>query len=342
MKKVVCLLFLVLAAGLSAQVKKGGVITVQGHPHEHLTRLHGHKPAPKPLPRDTSPVISPTEVRCWAGHVADTTLPIDTAYLLVKWTDPSQLDPDREDSLLIWGYRWNTISVYVYPDGTRDTTYLTAHTIDMLRAVANADCQFLILLQQTGVNGYTVGGIGYKVGGSRPVVYFDADSAYIDPTIQFHYHGKPNCSSGQTAVPYEPDSLIKWAIRATYSSPNAGTGIIEHPFNVNYGYPAYDYDYWKLDSTELAPPARWQAGWRKGYWSFYSGENREVPRDASEYGVTTRVLTNNSVDGFVFVTDPSEWPPQQNLKGNRTGYECGCDPCSEEVTLPKPTKKGRR
>ncbi|MDR3127232.1 MAG: hypothetical protein LBU08_02010 [Tannerellaceae bacterium] len=257
--------------------------------------------------------------------------------MLVKWTDAT-----RADSLLIWGYRWNSISVYVDPiSGKRDTSYVTVHTIDMLRAIANADCRFLILLQQTGVNGYAIGGIGYNTAaaGGRPVVYLDTAGAYNDPTIQFHYHGKPNCSKGQTAVPYEPDSLIYWAIKATYSSPSEGTGIIEHPFNVNYGYPAYDYDYWKLDSTVTG--ARWQAGWINGYWAFYSGENRIVPTTPSDDGITTRVLTNNSVDGFAFQT-PYAWPPNKNLSGNRTGRECECDLCSEEAILPKPTQKGRR
>jgi hypothetical protein len=341
MKKVVCLLFLVLAAGLSAQVKKGGVITVQGHPHEHLTRLHGHKPAPKPLPRDTGQVIDTSEVKCWVGHVPDTITPefVDSAYLLVKWTDPSQIE--QGDSLLIWGYRWSSISVYVDPKtGERDTSDVTVHTIDMLRAVANADCRFLILLQQTGVNGYTVGGIGYNTdafSATRPVVYFDT-AAYHDATIQFHYHGLPNCNRGQTAVPYAPDSLVKWAIRATYSSPNAGTGIIEHPFNVNYGYPAYDYDYWKLDSD--TPPSRWQAGWIDGYWAFFTEENRVLPTAPSFDGVTTRVLTNNSVDGFVFQI-PAIWPSNKNFSGDRYGYTCGCNPCGT-VTVPQPAKKAKR
>lgn len=316
MKKLVCLFFLALAASLSAQVNKGGVITVQGHPHEHLTRLHGHKPAPKPAPHLGD--IDPGNVRCWVGHL-DPKLPassIDTAYLLVKWID--NLQTPRDSVMFLWGYVWNNVNSY--------GTAVTKYSLDMLRAVANADCQFLILLQQTGGIGYSVGGIGYnREDRERLQVNFDAGGAQADGRINFHYTELLNCDFGQFEIPYSVEDQANEAIRKATNSSPIGTGIIEHPFNVNYGYPAYDYDYWIGGSY---PNILWQAGWFSLYWSFYTGANRQIPGTYSSVGIGERILDNNSVDGFV-PNDPNDpsWPPTHGMSGAYRDNPCDCNPC---------------
>jgi hypothetical protein len=328
--------FLVLSStGLSAQQQSGQskhspIITVQGHPHDGLTKRYGGKPYIKPAPKPKLGDINPTQVLCWSGHLNPAIGPeyVDSAYLIVKWTN---VQSTEADSILIWGYVWNTISIYVSPDSSyRDTSAVTVHSIDMLRTVANSDCRLLVLLQQTGVNGYTVGGIGYNVeaGNQRVPIRFDLAGAKADTAnIHFKYNGSPNCTLGQTAVPFQPDSQAIWAIRAaTPGTLTYATGIIEHPFNVNYGYPAYDYDHWLLNDTTSNPDYRWQSGWNPSAWIFYTGENRQIPTDPSYYGATTRVLTENSVDGYIF-TPTSTWPPAVDFSGTPFFVKCPCNPC---------------
>jgi hypothetical protein len=334
--------FLVLSStGLSAQQsgqsKHSPIITVQGHPHDGLTKLYGGKPYTKPAPKPKLGEIDPGDIECWTGHVADS-LPVDTAYLLIKWTDAKR---PNDDSLLVWGYRWNTISIYVYPSGERDTTYITVHTIDMVRAVANSDCRLLVLLQQTGVNGYAIGGIGYNYNDAtpckncqRPPIRFDLAGAKADTAhIKFKYDSLPNCDRGQTAVPFLPDSQAIWAIRAaTPDSLVYATAIIEHPFNVNYGYPAYDYDYWLLNS--VSTQYRWQAGWYSGSWLFYTGVDRQIPTTSSYDGITTHALANNDVNGFVFALPV--WPPVADFSGQPFYVTCPCNSC------PTPSSRARK
>jgi hypothetical protein len=342
--------FLVLSStGLSAQQQAGQskhspTITAQGHPHETLTRLFAGKPHPhasvKPNVGDS---IDPKLVKCLVGHVADS-LPIDTAYLLVKWTDGKR--EEFGDSIFLWGYRWNSISVYVNPTtGKRDTTYITKHSIDMLRAIANADCRFSVLLQWAGNSGYTAGGFGYNYTAfddcktcHRVPLRFDLTSAQKDATIAFRYSEFPNCSIGQVAVPPQPAQQADLAIQSAASSTfGQGNGIIEHPFGANYGYPAYDYDYWVLiDSAAVAnPDYEWLAGWQYGYWSSYIAENRQVPSavDYSNYGISTRILQNNSVDGFAF-SDFTRYP---DMSGKITAALCLCA-CPSAQPTHKPRK----
>jgi hypothetical protein len=317
--------------GATAQSK---VIKVQGqHPHELLTRLAAEgklKPHKAPAKKVGEVVPDP---QCWAGHLDPTITSnyVDTAYLLVKWTDGKREEARESDSILVWGYVWNTISIYTNPDGTKDTAKVTAHSVDMLRAVANADCRFTVLLQQTGVNGYAVGGIGYNYAEAvRVPLRFELDSAIADSLIKFRYYSLPNCAVGQRVVPYQPQLQADDAINTATGEGKGGigTGIIEHPFNVNYGYPAYDYDYWVLTDTVINYDHEWQASWNHGYWVFYVGANKQVPTTLSDYGITTRVLENNSVDGFVFEDDMSVYPPKHDMSGLITPDKaCECNVC---------------
>ncbi|MDR0733133.1 MAG: hypothetical protein LBF08_03610 [Dysgonamonadaceae bacterium] len=301
--------------GLSAQKR---VVKVQGHPHELLTRKAAegklkrlHLKPPKAL-RGT---IDPDNILCWANIANLITTPpavVDTAYLLIKFTD-GKISPTGVDSLIVWGFRYNSIDSY------GDTTGI--HTIDMLRTVANLDKRLTVMLQYTGVYGYSVVGIGYNHNKdcSRVPVFFDYKGAVSDTTIAFHYIGTPNCNVGQVAVPPIPQTLAQLAIEIGDS-----TGIIDHPFNAFYGYPAYDYDYWKLDMNDPTPALHsWQAGWKNAYWGYFIGVNRQVPTTSNyaQLGIAYQVLNNQEVHGFVFES-PADYPPVHDFSGNLYYEDC--------------------
>ncbi|MDD3063245.1 MAG: hypothetical protein PHG27_04625 [Massilibacteroides sp.] len=306
-----------MSAGLFAQQRVGNVVKVQGHVHELLTKQAAEGKL-KITPRQLVSLgdVNPGSVQCWAGNPSSS-LPIDSAYLLVKWTDGK-----REllgDSLLIWGYRWNPISVY---EG--DTSSITVHSIDMIRAVANKDRRFTVLLQYAGISGYTVGGFGYNFATcSRVPLFFNYYGAEASSNVQFNYVTSPNTGVGQVAIPPSPQAQAAMAIDIAAGLPSGtGTGIIDHPFNVFYGYPAYDYDWWKLYDLENED-FEWQAGWSvNGFWSFYVGENKAIPTNFSNEGISYRVLTSHSTDGFVFATDFVT----KEMSGDITGNLCNCIP----------------
>lgn len=295
-----------MSVGLFAQQRVGNVVKVQGHVHELLTKqaMEGRlktAPVKKQVVFGTTDTIIPTNVHCFAG-CPNTTYPVDTAYLVVKWTDGKQ-----DENILIWGYRWNNANAF---------GPVTKYTVDMIRAVANTVPAFSVLLQQTSSDtGYSVGGFGYNYSGcARVPLIFQLDSAIAN--VNFAYTTPLNCvTNGQLVVPVNPSSLAEQAIAVANN-----TGIIEHPFNVNYGYPAYDYDYWILE-TDM-PFYSWQSGWTKGYWSFYSKDSLIGSFTISNLGISSRVLSKNSVDGFVFNTDPSVWPPIVDMSGDYTGFNC--------------------
>jgi hypothetical protein len=310
--------------GLNAQQR---VIKVQGHPHEYLTKKLGgkedaRKTAKKVIRQQPNVIIDPDDIECWADIANLITAPpavVDTAYLLIKFTDGKTSPTGIVDSLIVWGFRYNSIDNY------GDTVGI--HTIDMLRTVANLDRRLTVMLQYTGVYGYSVTGIGYNHDKdcSRVPVSFDYKSAVSDTTIAFHYAGTPNCDIGQVAVPPVPQTLAQLAIEVGDS-----TGIIDHPFNAFYGYPAYDYDYWKLDLYDPNPTLHsWQAGWKNAYWGYFIGVNRQVPTisNFAELGISYQVLNNQEVHGFVFET-PADYPPVHDFSGNLYYEDCStCRAC---------------
>jgi hypothetical protein len=289
--------------GLSAQQRVGNVVKVQGHVHELLTRraAEGKWSPPKVKPKKIPGAsIDPGSINCWINEAnLSPTDPIDSAYLIIKFTDGKYNAILETDSVLVWGYRYNSSkSGYTYPH----------HSIDMLRAVANNDTRLTVLLQYASPSGHSIGGIGYSHGTDegedyctpRVPVIFDYDGASKDKNIAFSYTSKPNCDTGQVAVPVnDPSTLAKIAIDEGYAR-----GVIDHPFNVYYGYPAYDYDYWILNPSDInAAYHSWQAGWMSyGYWAFYVGTNRQVPTtsDYAANGITYQLLNNQEVHGFVF------------------------------------------
>jgi hypothetical protein len=317
MKKILVLAAaLCLTAGLYAQKREGNVVKVQGHVHELLTKQAAGKEAAKVEPR--TPVgsvynINPADIQCWVGCV-DTSLAVDTAYLLVKWTDGKALDREGNDSILIWGYLWNP------PE------YLGKCSIDMIRAVANFDCRFSTLLQNTGAGNFTVGGFGYNFDEDvRLPIYFDSLAANLaskSGLFQYHYVDHANCPA-----PYNQFALPggNWAPQAIEEANN--TGVIKHPFDAAYSYPAYDYDFWKLqDKTNI--DFEWQAGWYYGYWSFNIREGLSGPFTyPTSDGIATQPLNNNSVHYFVFASADYNVPP--NLDGEYSSRECCKLYCSD-------------
>jgi hypothetical protein len=322
---------LLTTQGLSAQKR---VIKVQGHPHELLTEKHGGKEDATTIRVVTgsSADVNLADIQCWTGGLDPNIAEIDSAVLLVKWTDQSALD--RGDSILAWGYHWNSISIYVDPaTGKHDTTQVHKYTIDMIRAVANADCRFSALLQNTSVGNFVAGGFGYNFedgANSRVPIAFNKNGAIADTRIKFRYTNQPNCAVGQGAFPYSVTQQVEDAVlKSSNNSTMTGTGIIDHPFNADYGYPAYDYDYWVLKFP--GPDDEWQSGWYNGYWAFYHKEQLDGGFTADTLSITTRVLGNHCVDGFVFENHPEIWPPLHDMSGSYTGRTCNCG-CNASAT----------
>jgi hypothetical protein len=327
--------------GLSAQQRVGNVVKVQGHVHELLTKqMHERRHAPQ-KPRE--PVgnvtnINPKDVKCWVGCTEmDTTkfevLTIDTAYLLVKWTDGKAAQCGGNDSILLWGYQW--VSSY---NNLVDPTYnpytVTKYSIDMLRAVANFDCQFSILLQNTGGGNFAIGGFGYNfLEEARVPLKFDSISAQKDTLIKFNYSVPPNCPApyNQFVVPENPYplTLVSQAIAASQN-----TGVIKHPLDAAYSYPAYDYDYWVLDPDECE--YEWLAGWNYNYWSFNVRQGLSGTFTYPESGIATESLSNNTTHYFVFASADYDIPV--NLDGDYSARTC-CKTACTNCTPSKGKKK---
>jgi hypothetical protein len=314
--------------GLSAQQKR--VVKVQGHPHELLTQKAAEGTAQRKAvstPADTA-YIDPDLVPCWIDEPGlDPELRIDSAYLMIRFTDSKAID-----SLFVWGYRWNP--------------YIEHHGIDMLRTVANNDRRLTVLLQYTGQSGHTVGGIGlnqYEEGTycSRVDLDFDIYNAQREGYVDFKYFDDPDCADGQVAV---PDMLLVNTVIGNAATESRHTGILEHPFGAEYGYPAYDYDYWSLGGY-IPGVQHWQAGWSKnGFWGYYRADNRRVPipgtnfhsdPDAAQFSITYEPLQNQQVQGFVF--EPAFVVHQ--FDGTPRYMDCRCAPCAEENKENKENKE---
>jgi hypothetical protein len=317
--------------GLSAQKR---VVKVQGHPHELLTQMAAQgaaRTAVSAAPTDIA-YIDPDKIRCWIDQPRiDPYSEIDSAYLMIKFTDGLALD-----SLFVWGYRWNPYQVYYHPDGTKDSSFVQHHGIDMLRTVVNNDERFSVMVQYTGTFGHAVGGIGlnwYMNGDdcSRVDLIFDLDGAKADPDVRFVYdqYASPDCADGQVATPTGAQNIANFATVDLLH-----IGFMEHLLGAEYGYPAYDYDYWNLYGSSTG--RHWQAGWyRRGYWEYYRADNRRVPvpstdpnndPDASSLGITYEPLQKQQVHGFVFMPNFVV----HYFNGEPVFVNCDCAPCAKE------------
>lgn len=265
-------------------------VTVQGQPHP--TAKHTPTKARPQFKSDTNFTFN--DIKFWVGSGSK------KAALVIEWHDGKS--PDA----LVWGYRW---------DGE-------ANGLDMIVAIAQADPRLVLLTQYTGSMGYTICGIGYSEQG-LPITY-DLEGAIADPKIQFRVtdaEPEPNPSLGQTSFPETPAEDISVAIRN-----GAQNGVIYHPLNVErYGYPSYDYDHWYCD----AGSGHWNAGWYKGYWSYFVKDSQSGTFSYSGLGAIGRQLTDGSWDawswngdmgttggtgpGDSFIAAPTDTPPGPDI-----------------------------
>lgn len=190
----------------------------------------------------------------------------------------------------VYGYRWEN---GVTPTGE-----------DMFKAICANSSRLSLLTQRTGSMGSTVCGIGYGLGqDALRNVSFDFEKAKNFEFINFDYYNV-NSFMGQKDAPGDNSPQIAQdAITVAIN----GSHVIQHPFDQpKYGYPAYDYDCWQINSTtnnslNAAPwGTKWLSAWYEGYWSYWCANNPDDEWMYSGSGCTGRPLANGSVDGWSF------------------------------------------
>ena len=140
---------------------------------------------------------------------------------------------------------------------------------DMFIAVAQADPRLVYLTEFTGPMGYTTCGIGYS---EEPF------------TIDYNMEDLPTDIDNA-------EELLNNAIEEGMKN-----GVIYHPFNAEVcGSAAYDYDSWTSEDA-----LHWNAGWYKGYWSYYVKDNQTDDFSYSGLGVSSRKLVDGSWDAWAY------------------------------------------
>lgn len=226
----------------------------------------------------------------WAGEG-----PNKAALVLSPMPRAGQPDPGSP----VWGFRW--------ADGE------TPSGFDMLCAVASASRHLAVLVQFTGDMGYTLDGAGYSPDAAELIsnLVYDFDGAAADEHISFGFY-TPNKSMKQTSAPGgDTPALVSEAI-----DEGKGTHVVMHPLNAEvYGYPAYDYDWWSLDSEACPVPAKyyWNAGWYNGYWSYWLGDADLDNFAYSGLGMSSVELHDGDVHGWKYNdfggASSDEWSP---------------------------------
>lgn len=201
----------------------------------------------------------------------------------------------------VWGFRWDDSQ---YPDGAPTGE-------DMARAIAAGSPDLLLFTQYTGAMGSTVCGFGYydPYGPSLSEnITYDFEGALKDKRISFNYF-TPNETMHQTTAPgNDTPSLCGDAIAAS-----ADTHIIQHPIDAHaFGYPAYDYDWWKSPADFDTNGQRWNAGWYDGYWSYWVGGTDFDRLSYSGVGMSSRVLADGQIDAWKFT--PLDGPVTYSLR----------------------------
>lgn len=202
-----------------------------------------------------------------------------------------QFNDGLDHNAYVWGYRWNSGE-----EATGES---------MFKAIcADSDC-LCLLTQFTGQYGSTVCGIGMSDGQTvLDHLYFDFETARDYPAISFDYYS-PNALMGQDKAP--GDDTPAMAAEAIRKAAASGTHVVQHPIDaLTYGYPAYDYDCWRLDDSAEAD-SRWQSGWYEGYWSYWAGSEGNPDMGYSGVGFSGRKLTDGAIDGWSYVSDMSDW-----------------------------------
>lgn len=190
----------------------------------------------------------------------------------------------------VWGFRWENGEK---PNGET-----------MMKAICANSSRLSMLTQYTGSMGSTLCGVGYGLNQSvLSHVFFDFEKARTFEFINFDYYS-PSSFMGQTEAPGDNTPALA---QAAIDEAIAGTHYIQHPFDYRkYGYPAYDYDCWKIDeitesmggSSSYEP--KWLSAWYEGYWSYWCANNPSQDWMYSGSGFTGRSLVDGSVDGWSF------------------------------------------
>lgn len=241
-------------------------------------------------------VLDWDKIRFWTGSGPN------KAALVVQFAD------NGPEEAYVWGFRWDDSQ---YPDGAP-----TGEA--MARAIAANSPDLLLFTQYTGSMGSTVCGFGYYDPDGFPMsesINYDFEGASGDKRISFNYF-TPNESMNQTSAPAdETPGMCGEAIAAS-----AESHIIEHPLNVrNYGYPAYDYDWWKSSSDFATNGQRWNAGWYDGYWSYWTGGTDFDELGYSGLGMSSRRLSDGQVDAWKFTK--LDGPVTYRLRGSKQNIE---------------------
>lgn len=223
-------------------------------------------------------VVEWDKITHWTGEGSN------RAALVVQFNDNG---PQRA---YVWGYRWNDED---FENGTPSGE-------DMFRAIAANSNDLLLFTQYTGWMGSTVDGIGlYNPAGQSVAssLAYDFDNAKEDSRISFDYF-TPNELMGQTKAPGNFTPIYcERSITAAVDS-----HIIEHPINArDYGYPAYDYDWWQPSAQLDLTQQRWNAGWYDGYWSYWVGGTDLDEASYSGLGYSSRKLSDGQVDGWKYM-----------------------------------------
>lgn len=218
-------------------------------------------------------VVDWDKIEHWAGSGPN------KAALVVQFLD------NGLQEAYVWGYRWADDAE---PSGE-----------DMFRAIATASDDITLFTQYTGWMGNTVCGIGYsKDHVISDFLEFDFNSAREDPNISFNWFSA-NTTLGQTSVPgWDTQDLCDDAIAESKK-----THILDHPINAReYGYACYDYDWWQPYGRTDENTQRWNAGWYKGYWSYWVGGADSESLSYSGVGMTSRKLVDGCVDGWNYMS----------------------------------------
>ncbi|MCM1369293.1 MAG: hypothetical protein NC204_02855 [Candidatus Amulumruptor caecigallinarius] len=199
---------------------------------------------------------------------------------LVIYNNAGASDP----SAYVWGYRW--------PAGE------TRNGDDMFKDICANSTELVLLTQITGQYGSTVCGIGF--GNAEKLlenIYFDFDMAKDYEFINFDYYNT-NTLFGQSSAP--GDNTPEICREAIEEARTTGKHYIQHPIDYNhYGYPAYDYDCWKI--TEGGNEyGWWNSAWYTGYWSYWTADIRDDEWMYSGSGFTGRRLSDGSLDAWSF------------------------------------------
>jgi len=210
------------------------------------------------------------QIRHWTGKGPN------RAALVVQY--PSDTDPHA----YVWGYRWE--------DGATPTGE------DMFKAICANSRELCMLTQYTGQYGATLCGIGLgNVNEILDHVKFDFDMAKDYEWINFDYYNT-NSWFGQAEAPGDNSPAIAQAAIDAAKT----THVIQHPFDAHaYGYPAYDYDCWKL-SSDCPNGNLWISGWYEGYWSYWLSSENNSEWLYSGTGFTGRKLTDGDIDAWSY------------------------------------------